>query len=138
MARPGVCVGLLVALAGNALARETIYVDASAPPGGVGTAGSPLRRITDALDAARAFRSASGEPIVIHVARGTYEGTFDPAQLARYPALEAYPLVINVRGLTLQGETVLAEDALGLPTGVVPGSETALTWKAPPDDCGPC
>src|SRR5579871_3008621 len=96
---------------------EDLYVNASAPSNGSGTASSPYWRITDAVVRARSDRQNSviplSETITIHVASGTYTGSFS----ASGPQLEALPIVINVPNLVLQGATTLTLDSSGLPTG---------------------
>jgi hypothetical protein len=126
IARPLAGALLLAALAGPARA-EDIFVDANAAPPGDGSAARPYPTITAGLAHARAERGAGAispeETIAVHVASGTYLGSF----VASGPALEALPLLLDIPNLTLAGATVLTLDASGLPTGTVKGTETVLT-----------
>jgi hypothetical protein len=120
------CALLLAAVAGPARG-EDIYVDASAAAPGDGTAARPFPTITAGLARARADRRTGAilatETIAVHVAAGTYLGSF----AASGPGLEALPLLLDVPNLALSGATVLALDASNWPTGAVKGTETILT-----------
>jgi hypothetical protein len=122
---------LCIAAAGQVAARagtEDLYVDANAAPGGDGSARAPYLRITDGVERARSDRQAGlEEDITIHVASGTYSGSYTSARLNREPGLEILPILINVPNLTLRGATKLLEDASDLPTGAQPGTETVIT-----------
>ncbi len=107
------------ALAGASI---DIYVNAAAPPGGDGSAASPHARLTDAVVQARAARAKSGKRIVIHVAAGTYVGSYKNSG----PKIEPLPIIVNVRNLSIVGATVLTFDAEGLPTGFVAASATVF------------
>ncbi len=110
----------------QALAKS-IFVNAAANQNGDGSAENPYRRITDAVERARATRQTSDKKIIIHVARGVYVGSYDAARLASNPNLEVLPIILNVPQLVLRGGTVLDEDSLGLPTGTDAESETIIT-----------
>jgi hypothetical protein len=120
------CVFLLAVLAGPARG-EDIFVDASAAAPGGGTAARPFPTITAGLARARADRRTgailAAETIAVHVAAGTYLGSF----AASGPGLEALPLLLDVPNLALAGATVLAPEGCGPPTGTVKGTETILT-----------
>ena len=120
---------LALALHSGGLApAEDIYVAATANPNGDGSAASPYRRITDAVQRVRADRqSGLTERITVHVAPGTYTGSYKAARVQREPALEVLPIILNVPNLTLSGATKLAIDDSGLPTGAQPGTETVVT-----------
>ena len=111
--------------------HRTLYVDAAAAENGDGSRHRPFWRITDAVERARALRqedSRHEERIVIHVLPGIYAGTFDSTHLADNPKLEPLPIIVNVSGLRLEGETQFDEDADGVPGGTSsPDSETVLT-----------
>src|SRR5262249_5529229 len=99
-----------------------------------GGAANPYWRITDAVTRARNDRQSAtipaNETIVIHVAAGTYVGSYNPSGSAAQ--MELLPIVLNMPNVVLSGETVLAIDARSLPTGIVPGSaETILTSADP-------
>ncbi len=121
---------LITIFEGRALA-ESIFVRAGTPPGGDGSAETPYRRITDAVVKARMIRRVGNERIIIHVAPGTYMGSYDAAALGSDPDLEILPIILNVGKLALQGETALTEDGRGLPTGTQTGTETAITSDRP-------
>lgn len=107
---------------------EDLYVDANAAAGGNGSAGAPYLRITDGVQRARSDRSGGiSETITIHVAPGTYTGSFSPVRLKRETQLEVLPIVLNVPNLTLSGRTKLVDDGADLPTGAQPGTEAILT-----------
>jgi len=116
------------------LRAADLYVDASTATGGDGSTTSPYARITDAVERARQFRQAgvipASEAIVVHVAPGTYMGSYDsPGSNKR---LELLPIVLNVPNVVLSGATALALDAQGLPTGIAPGTaETILASTDP-------
>lgn len=57
------------------------------------------------------------ETIVIHVSAGRY--------------VEAFPLILDVPNLRLEGETTLMTDGDGLPTGLIDSGETRLVAKPP-------
>lgn len=120
------CVVVLFTLSGQASARS-IFVNAAAGPGADGSANGPFRRITEAVEQARRLRQVSNERIVVHVAPGTYTGSYDAASLASNPDLEVLPIILNVPNLSLYGGTILNEDSLGLPAGTEPESETIIT-----------
>jgi len=63
------------------------------------------------------------------VAPGAYFGSKENPVLNQNPRYEALPILLNVPNLTLAGSTVLATDARGLPTGIVPGTETLLATE---------
>ena len=106
------------------------YVAASGALNGDGSVANPYRRITDAVARARADRATGVVPpeeeIQIHVAPGTYVGSFDPTQLQNHPEYEVLPIILNVPRLAVLGSTVLVRDDRGLPTGAEPESETIL------------
>src|SRR5438034_1118530 len=106
---------------------KSLFVNAQAQPQGDGTAGTPFRRITDAVEEARKIRPASAEKIVIHVAPGTYRGTFSATRLAANPDLETLPIILNVGRLTVLGSTELQDDDRGLPTGTNGQRDTIVT-----------
>ena len=116
----------LTIVEGQALAKS-IFVNAAANQNGDGSAENPYRRITDAVERARATRQTSHKKIIIHVAPGTYIGSYDAASLASNPNLEVLPIILNVPNLSLYGGTILDEDRLGLPEGTEPESERIIT-----------
>jgi hypothetical protein len=118
----------LLALAGRAEAVDLLVAPAAAT-GACGDSAT-FARITDALACARQLRRAIADPIVVHVAAGTYRGSFDPSALAAHPALEVLPLVLNVANLALEGETVLQLDANGRPTDLAASGDTLVTTDA--------
>jgi hypothetical protein len=120
---------LLLGTAARAEAEIDLFVAPGAAPSPCGN-GATFARITDALACARCLRLASGDAIVVHVAAGTYRGSYDPAALAANPALEVLPLVINVSDLALEGETVLRLDKGGLPADVAAQGDTLITADA--------
>jgi hypothetical protein len=73
----------------------------------------------------------ANQRIVIHVAPGTYAGSYDAAALRDNPDLEILPIILNASKLTLRGETTLIEDDRGLPTGTETGTETVITSDRP-------
>jgi hypothetical protein len=93
---------------------------------GDGSYANPYRRITDAVVRARSDREAGAIPpemaIRIHVAPGTYVGSFFPEGLAGHPDFELLPIVINVPRLELYGSTPLVLDPRGLPTAAGSGA----------------
>jgi hypothetical protein len=115
----------------SAPAARTIFVQAGAPPGGDGSAQTPYRRITDAVVNARTIRQFANDRIIIHVAAGTYVGSYDAAALGSNPDFEILPIILNVSKLALRGETSLIEDDGGLPTGTDTGTETVITSDVP-------
>ena len=130
LALVSLCALLLTAFQGRALARS-IFVNAGAFPGGDGSAATPYNRITDAVIQARTIRHTSSERIIIHVALGTYVGSYDAAALRNNPDLEILPIILNVSELALRGETILTEDDSGFPTGTQTGTETVITADRP-------
>ena len=89
---------------------------------------APYLRITDGLERARSDRQGGVcETITIHVAPGTYSGSYSSTRLNRQPGLETLPILINVPNLKLSGATKLQNDASDLPTGAQPGTETVIT-----------
>jgi hypothetical protein len=96
-----------------------LCVSKSGSLNGNGSVWNPYRRITDAVVRARAERAAAptGDEIRIHVAAGTYVGSFDATQLQNHPEYETLPIILNVPKLVVRGATVLARDAAGLATG---------------------
>jgi len=127
------CLALGLQLAGWASA-EDLHVDAAASANGDGSATNPYWRITDAVSRARNDRLSAtipaAETIVIHVAPGTYVGSYSPPGSATQ--MELLPIVLNTPNVVLSGATVLALDARGLPIGIVPGTpETILTSADP-------
>jgi hypothetical protein len=128
-----VCLASALPMAGVAWG-EDLYVDAAAPPNGDGSPTNPYWRITDAVDRTRDDRQnaviPASETIVIHVAPGTYLGSYSPPGSATQ--MELLPIVLNMPNVVLSGATVLAVDGRGLPTGIVPGTpETILTSVEP-------
>jgi hypothetical protein len=105
---------LAAAFAGPAVA-EDLYVNASAPSNGSGSLQHPYWRITDAVTRARNDRRNAviplAETITIHVAPGTYIGSF----FNTGPHIEPLPIVLNVPNLVIQGSTALDLDSGGLP-----------------------
>jgi hypothetical protein len=84
--------------------------------GGACVARIPCFRISDALIEARRLRAiGTAQKIHIHVATGTYFGTFHPGTGSE--TLEDLPILINIPNVTLEGTTVLgAPDGNGVPT----------------------
>ena len=124
---------LCLGLAGAALARPStvsLYVATSGALDGDGSIANPYRRITDAIERARADRERGiilpEQTIQIRVAPGTYVGSYDPAALESHPEYEVLPIILNVSGLSVLGSTSLVRDARGLPTGSNAESETLL------------
>src|SRR5437879_5470547 len=95
---------------------EDVYVSAAAKTNGNGSAARPYWRITDAIVRARSDRNTNAIPatetITVHVAAGTYSGSF----LTPGPRIEILPIAINAPNLILQGSTVLNRDSAGFPT----------------------
>jgi hypothetical protein len=114
---------------GDYVAQLTVDPTAPTPTDGVRFA-----RITDALDAARAVRIARNEResaacrITIDVASGTYVGSFD-AGVA--PALERFPLMIDVPDVTLRGALQMDVDRWGRATGL--SAEEGVVTTLTPD-----
>ncbi len=122
--------------------RRSLFVDAAAPLNGDGTREHPFVRITDAVVRARALRQEDGNDneqrqengddqekrIVIHVAPGTYVGSYTNTG----PRIEPLPIRLDVPRLKLLGSTSMERDESGLPTGVIePGSNTLLLADPP-------
>ena len=132
--RPGMALIFCLAVAAQcaclAPAAE-VYVDANASGTSDGSKAFPYARITDAVSRARQLRERATVPlrerIVIHVAAGTYHGSFDPKKLAENPQIEVLPIILNVPNLTLSGTTSLDVDARGIPTDIRGGPKTTLT-----------
>src|SRR5262249_33814795 len=97
-----------------------LYVTAFGALNGGGSVSKPYRRITDAVARARAERAFRALPpeeeIRIHVAPGTYVGSYDSAQLQAHTEYEVLPIILNVPRLAVLGSTVLVRDDRGLPT----------------------
>jgi hypothetical protein len=90
---------------------------AHATLGGACPAQAPCLRITDALAEVRRQRAAgSTSAIHVHVAAGTYAGTYH--RDASTPAtMEDLPILVNVSNVTIEGDTLLGPaDAMGIPT----------------------
>ena len=121
------CASFLVLAAVPAAASVDLYVAESGALGGDGSLASPYRRITDAVERVRTDRGSGailpGEAIQIHVAPGTYVGSYDPTALALHPEYEVLPIILNVSGLAVLGSTSLVRDERGLPTGSEPLSD---------------
>jgi hypothetical protein len=109
---------------------KSLYVSTSGSLDGTGRVADPYRRITDAVARARAERAkgrtSPDAAIQIHVAPGTYVGSFRPAELASHPEYEVLPIILDVPRVALIGSTDLVRDERGLPTASNPGSETIL------------
>ena len=112
-----------------------LYVAAFGALNGGGSVSSPYRRITDAVARARAERAFGALPpedeIRIHVAPGTYVGSYDPAQLQGHAEYEVLPIILNVPRLAVLGSTVLVRDDRGLPTASDSASEAILEPDTP-------
>jgi len=110
-----------------------LVVDPAADQGGDGV---HFARVTDAVVAARDTRVGRGETetaacrIVVDVAAGSYTGSFDGGAA---PALERFPLIIDVPDITLRGALEMQVDAQGRATGEeqVPGQVTTLVPDRP-------
>jgi hypothetical protein len=76
-------------------------------------------------------RLPTGDEIRIHVAPGTYVGSFDPAQLQQHPEYEVLPIILNVPKLAVLGSTVLVRDERGLPTATSTASESIVEPDTP-------
>jgi len=117
---------LTLALAARPAAAEDLYVDASQPPGN-GSQGSPYQTISAAIARARNDRMTMAVPdsetIVVHVRAGEYFGSYAHAG----QGFEQLPILLDVPNFELRGDTVLALDAEGWPTGAVNGTETWFT-----------
>jgi hypothetical protein len=115
-----------LALDARPAAAEDLFVDASQPPGN-GSQGSPYQTISAAVARARNDRLTMAVPdsetIVVHVRAGEYFGSYSHAG----SVIEELPILLDVPNLELRGDTVLALDAAGWPTGAVNGTETSLT-----------
>jgi hypothetical protein len=90
-------------------------------------------RITDAILAARLVRLARNEKengacrITIAVGSGSYAGSFDAGA---DPALERFPLLIDVPDITLRGALRVSSDAVGRASDAAPAPE-AMTSLVP-------
>src|SRR5437016_13608541 len=86
---------VVVAQFAGAGRAEDLYVNAAAVSNGDGSAAKPYWRITDAVSRARDDRRnatiPAGETIVIHVAPGTYMGSYSPSGSA--VQMELLPIV---------------------------------------------
>jgi hypothetical protein len=131
--RAVLCLGLAAQFARTSPA-EDLYVNAASSPNGDGSAAKPYWRITDAVTRARNDRQSAviplSETIVIHVAPGTYIGSYSPSGSAKQ--MELLPIVLNMPNVVLGGATVLALDARGLPTGVAPGTAETILISSDP------
>jgi hypothetical protein len=118
--RTAVCVLFLL---GSWFARKTYAEDIYVP--------GDFPTITLALAQARIDRLSHGlsskETITIHVGSGHFVGSYSKTK----PTIEALPLYLDVPNLVLHGETILTDDADGLPTGFVHGTETTLVANPP-------
>ena len=136
----GLAAAALTALLTWQVQAADLYADASANENGDGSAARPYWRITDAVAHARALRQTAAIPtserITIHVAPGAYFGSKENPALNRNPRYEALPILLNMPNVTLAGSTVLTTDGRGLPTGMVPGTETLLATGDFYDDTG--
>ena len=97
--------------------------------------GVHFRRITDALQAARASRLAQGElvtaacRITIVVSAGTFRGTTADAAAED---VEQFPMLVDVPDITLRGALEMTLDRDGRATGTgIGGVETVLTPAEP-------
>ena len=134
-------VGITLAALFSAQAQAAdLYADAAVSVNGDGSAARPYWRITEAVARARELRQTAaippGERIVIHVAPGAYLGSKEPNVLNKDPRYEALPILLNMPNVTLAGSTILATDALGLPIGMVAGTETLLATADFYDETG--
>ena len=116
----------LLAVVGTTRA-ESIFVDRSSVAAREdGSSFAPFRTITKALELARKIRFgatsegivASKRAITVHVAAGTYVGSYTPSA---DPLMETLPLLLNIPRLKLRGE--LQFDEAG---DIVPGTETII------------
>ena len=99
---------MLTAFGGQARG-DSIFVNASANPGGDGTAVAPYQTITQAIARAREIREIKPySKINVHVASGVYSDTF--------------PIYLNISKLSLLGSTKLIQDDAGLPQDCGPGA----------------
>ena len=113
-------------LAGN----NKLYVDAAAVAGGDGSKHNPYRRITDAVNQARAIWQAdtkSKAKFEIEVAPGTYIGSYTNTG----PTIEVLPILIDFPNLKLRGGTSMLEDENDLPTGVFETGKNSLLVAQP-------
>ena len=122
--RTGAAIALTLALSALPAAAEDLYVHAGTPPGN-GSQASPYQTITAAVARARNDRLTMAVPdaetIVVHVRAGKYFGSYDK----KGPGIiEPLPILLDVPNLELRGDTVLAFDTSGWPTGAVEGTET--------------
>ncbi len=105
-----------------------IYVDAVANSGGDGSKHAPFRRITDAVNTARAVWQADNTAkIEIRVEPGTYVGRYSNTD----PALENLPIILDIPNLRLKGSTSMLTDEGGLPTGVIETGKNSLLIAQP-------
>ncbi len=124
--------GLLLLLVLTPLAQSaqdrSLFVDAAAPLDGDGTHKHPFVRISDAVERARAIHRDSNAQIVIHVAPGTYVGSYTNTG----PRIEPLPIRLDVPRLKLLGSTSMERDESDRPTGEIePGSNTLLLADPP-------
>jgi hypothetical protein len=112
-----------------------LYVTAFGALNGGGSVSKPYRRITDAVARARAERAFGvlppEEEIRIHVAPGTYVGSYNPAQLKAHAEYEVLPIILNVPRFAVLGSTVLVRDDRGLPTAADSASAAILEPDKP-------
>ncbi len=91
-------------------------------------------RITDALSAAAAARTAHAESesdmcrITIEVSEGTYEGT---ASVPAPEGVEQFPLIVDVPNITLEGTLLMEPDMNGRPSGEPASPASVLTAVDP-------
>ena len=119
---------VLVALVNLSFASppaKRFYVDVGHPRAAIGGTCSspqvPCRRISDALERARALRAeGSARPIEIVIAHGLYRGVYGTPG----GELEDLPLLVNVPDVTLRGETVLLVDDQQRPQLTLAADET--------------
>jgi hypothetical protein len=120
---------------GCGLDLADLYVAAFGALNGDGSASKPYRRITDAVARARAERAFGALPpeeeIRIHVAPGTYVGSYNPAQLKAHAEYEVLPIILNVPTFAVLGSTVLVRDDRGLPTASDSASDAILEPDKP-------
>ena len=131
-------IALIIQAVNNALSgcpSSDLYVATSGALTGDGCVANPYRRITDAVARARAQRETGAispeETMRIHVASGTYIGSFSSIRLQDQPEYEVLPILLNVPRLAVLGSTMLVRDDRGLPSATEPGSETILAPDPP-------
>ena len=129
----GILVGLfLFTSSENVSAKNAkLYVDAAANPGGDGGKHAPFRRITDAVNAARAIWLADTKAktkIEIHVEPGTYVGSYSNTG----PDIEVLPIKLDIPGLNIEGSTSMLMDEDDLPTGSFKSGTESLIKAEPP------